>query len=230
MNEKVKSRLFKRSMWTLLAIFFMLIMVIFLIVTPITKQYEMFVDQFFNVTRTVPVKADTDNPNDFQYYTSEFATKDENGNYILETKGGVNTQVLDQEKMRAHSREIAEQVNAEGSVLLWNNALDTDAQGNDVYALPLNKGDKISNFGMGTVSWVWSGIGSGKVEFESEAEEKYYTDVKAMLTRDEIGLVVNEECFKSLENGKARGYGLPLGEANDMPWENYSKAAKDAIP
>ncbi|MCX4314815.1 MAG: hypothetical protein OSJ83_13310, partial [Clostridia bacterium] len=141
-----------RSMWTLLAVFFMLILAIFIIVTPIAKQYEMFVDQFFNVTRTVPVEADTDNPNDFQYYTSEFATKDENGNYILETKSGVNTQVLDQERMRARSREIAEQVNAEGSVLLWNNALSVDAQGNDVCALPLSKGDRISNFGMGTVS------------------------------------------------------------------------------
>ena len=230
MNNKLKSRLFKRSMWTLLAVFFMLILAIFIIVTPIAKQYEMFVDQFFNVTRTVPVEADTDNPNDFQYYTSEFATKDENGNYILETKSGVNTQVLDQERMRAHSREIAEQVNAEGSVLLWNNALSVDAQGNDVCALPLSKGDRISNFGMGTVSWVWSGIGSGKVEFETEAEEKYYTDVKAMLTREEVGLIVNDECFKSLENGKARGFGIPLGEANDMPWGNYSKAAKDAIP
>ncbi|MCX4314814.1 MAG: hypothetical protein OSJ83_13305, partial [Clostridia bacterium] len=46
----------------------------------------------------------------------------------------------------------------------------------------------------------------------------------------EVGLIVNDECFKSLENGKARGFGIPLGEANDMPWENYSKAAKDAIP
>ena len=59
MNNKLKSRLFKRSMWTLLAVFFMLILAIFIIVTPIAKQYEMFVDQFFNVTRTVPVEADT---------------------------------------------------------------------------------------------------------------------------------------------------------------------------
>ena len=61
MKETMKSRIFKRSAWTLLTIFFALLMSIFLIIDPIAQQYYTFVDQFFGVTRTVPVTVETEN-------------------------------------------------------------------------------------------------------------------------------------------------------------------------
>ncbi|MCX4312783.1 MAG: glycoside hydrolase family 3 C-terminal domain-containing protein [Clostridia bacterium] len=220
MKDVVKNRLFKRSMWTLLSIFFALIMIIFIIITPIAMKSYIFVDQFFGAVRTVPVNVDTDNPNDFQYYQSEFSKKDENGDFVLETKYGVNNQVLDTEAMYAYSDRITEQVNTEGSVLLWNNIAKDGKP-----ALPLSKGDKISNFGMGTVNWVHHGVGSGRVNVDDTS----IFDVQKVFAAESVGLKLNEECLKSLENGYRKSYGISFRQTNEMSWSAYSAAAKNRV-
>ena len=69
MSERLRNRLFKRSLWALLSIFFAFLMIIFLIVAPIAHDNYFFVDQFFGAERSVPVSVETDNPNDFHYLT-----------------------------------------------------------------------------------------------------------------------------------------------------------------
>lgn len=223
MNNFVKNRVFKRSMWTLLTVFFALILIIFIIVTPITKQYEMFVDQFFGVsTRKQQVKNDSADPADFQYYTSEFSTKDENGKYIIKERRGINTQVVDKTAMRTHSEEIALQAVNEGTVVLWNNEVDATTHEK---ALPLAKGSKISNFGIGTINYIHHGIGSGKVTPSSEER----LDIEKALTREGVGLVLNPTTMQAIRDGKDSGFGVTLGNTKDIPWDQYSSNAKNSV-
>ncbi len=221
MKETMKSRIFKRSAWTLLTIFFALLMSIFLIIDPIAQQYYTFVDQFFGVTRTVPVAVETENPNDFQYFTSEYSMKDENGNYLINDRKGIRNQKINQETMRAHSEAIARQVCEEGMVLLWNKDCSDGSK-----ALPLKKGAKISNFGVATKNYVYHGIGSGQVELDENA---YLIDVVRALTAENVGFQLNPDCLTSIENAGKRGYGVTLAGTNEMPYSNYSTAAKNAI-
>ena len=222
MSERLRNRLFKRSLWALLSIFFAFLMIIFLIVAPIAHDNYFFVDQFFGAERSVPVSVETDNPNDFHYFTSEYSLKDENGNYVINKSNNINNQKLDFEKMRAHSDEIAKKVNHEGIVLLWN-----DDMGDGSKALPLDRGDKVSNFGLGSVSYVYHGIGSGMVELDDKGKE--LLDVKRALTKEDVGLQVNEACFTTLSNASNKGFGISNGSTKELDWSGYSAAAKESI-
>lgn len=223
MNDFVKNRVFKRSMWTLLAVFFALIFIIFLVATPITQQYQMFVDQFFGVTtRKQQVKSESSDPADYQYYTSEFAKKDENGKYLVEENRGVMTQVLDTDAMRKHSEDVARQAVSEGTVVLWNNEIDAAAH---TKALPLAKGSKISPFGIGVTNYQYHGIGSGKVDPSSEDR----LDVEKALTRDGVGLKLNPATMSAIRAGEKQGYTVSMGGVSDIPWDKYTSTEKNSV-
>lgn len=210
-------------MWTLLTVFFGLIFIILSIAAPITQQYQLFVDQFFGVTtRKEQIKSESSDPADYQYYASEFATKDENGKYIVKENRGVITQVLDEEAMRNHSEAVAWQAVSEGTVVLWNNEIDASSHKN---ALPLDKGAKISPFGIGFTNYQYHGIGSGKVEPSSEER----LDVERALTRESVGLKLNPTTVEAVREGGKQGYTVSLGNVTDIPWDKYTSTTKNSV-
>ena len=223
MNKFLKNRFFKRSMWTLLTVFFALIMIIFIIATPIAYNFTQFVDQFFGVTtRKQQVPSESSDPADFQYYTSEFATKDENGKYIVKENRGVTTQVLDEEAMRKHSEAVAWQAVCEGTVVLWNKEIDANTHQK---ALPLEKGAKISPFGIGVTNYQYHGIGSGKVNPSSEDR----LNVERALTRESVDLKLNPTTMNAIRQGVKQGYAVSMGNVSDIPWDKYTSTEKNSI-
>ncbi len=128
-------KIFKRSVWALLTVFFTFLFVIVLVLGQIAAQYAPWIDTFFNASRVDRVETG-DGEEDAEY----FKTK-----YPLTEEAKVD--------MRAETKDVTERVNEEGSVLLWNKG----------GALPLSSGAKVSVFGHAVLKWIYTGIGSGSV-------------------------------------------------------------------
>ena len=204
-------KLFKRSVWTLLAVFFAIFFAIVLVAGQIASDYAYWIDTFFDVNRYELVEDGNAEDKDTQYFKSDFAVKDENGNLVLkETSGGLKKQTYDTEAMRKKSLEVSEAVVEEGNVLLWNNN----------HALPLAEGSKITNFGVGSYSWFYGGVGSGKVTIDD-------IDVKA--TYEAHGFVVNADMFKAFESANRLGFNVGLRQCSEMPWATYGQYASRGL-
>lgn len=171
-------KIFKRSVWTLLTIFFALILIIAVVAGLIARQYSSWIDTYFGVTRYQLVDTENAEKRDTQYYKSDYAVKDENGNLVLtKDENGIAHQTFDQDAMRAHSIEIAEKVGEEGSVLLWNKN----------NALPLASGTKVTLLGVNFLDWLFVGGGSGHIDV--------VPDVSLRDTFEERGMVVNSDAW-----------------------------------
>ena len=213
----MKDKIFKRSVWTLLTVFFALFFSIVLVADGIAADYSPWIDRYFDAERYKLVEKGEASDEDTQYVKSEFAVKDENGNIKTELSDGVKKQVLDDVKLREKSLAVAEQANEEGSVLLWNK---TAKDGKP--ALPLEKNAKVSNFGVGTVVWFYSGLGSGYVNLEDKAPNLQ----TSLASR---GMEVNPTMIKTLENGKRLGYSVGLGLTREMPWDVYNQRTSGGV-
>lgn len=197
-------KLFKRSVWTLLSVFFLLIFVIVLVAEQIAAPFSTWIDQFFGVTRYKLVqKGDVDPDEDTQYFKSDYAVKDESGNLVLTTdENGIKHQTYDNAALRAHSLAVAERVGEEGSVLLWNKN----------NALPLAADSKVSTFGVTSLDWLYHGTGSGQVEIENQ-------DLQKIL--ESRGLSVNKTMFTALKFARP-GYGRGWLQNNKEDWNKYA--------
>lgn len=127
----MKDKILKRSVWALLTVFFAIVFAIVVVAGQIAQDHAGWVDAFFGVSRYKLVNdGDGISEQDTQYFQSDYAVKDAAGNLVLEERGGFLRQTFHKEAMRANSKDVAERVNEEGAVLLWNK----DG------ALPLQKG------------------------------------------------------------------------------------------
>lgn len=205
-------KLFKRSVWTLLTVFFALIMAIVIVASYVVLPFSFWIDDFFDVTRYVLVDDGDSENQDTQYFKSDYAVKDENGNLVLTTnEQGLKKQTFDNIAMREHSEDVAERVVEEGSVLLWNKN----------NALPLEKGAKISNFGVTSTDWNCIGVGSGGVSLNTKPELKSVFESR--------GLQINDTLISALKTGARLGYGISLYDVKEMPWNKYSASAVNSI-
>ncbi len=127
-------KIFKRSIWCLLTVFFAVCFVIVLVGGNIAKKNDSFVNGFFNVQDYIMEETDEGEP--FNEYKSDYVNED----------GTFNDKA-----MRDHSLDVALRTATEGTVLLENK--------ND--ALPLAKDSKISIFGISSSKYLLSPAGSG---------------------------------------------------------------------
>lgn len=134
----VKS-IFKRSVWVLLSVFFIIVFLVFTLGEGVALQYEAQINMAFDIEPFKKVDISDDESIDAEYFKSDFYKED--------------GKTYDDFAMRKHSLAVAKQVAVEGSVLLWNNN----------NALPLAQSSKISLFGVGSYKWVTGGNGSGRV-------------------------------------------------------------------
>lgn len=205
----------------------MLLFTIVIVVQQIAKPFESWVDSFFDVTRyRLVADEDADNNIDTQYYKSDYAIKDENGNLVLKEDGnGVKLQTFDNKAMREHSLDVAERVGEEGSVLLWNNNS----------ALPLKEGDKVSTFGVTSLDWLYGGTGSGFITVTP-------TDLQQVL--ESRNLSVNKSMINLLKRarvGYGRGWGQYSGNlegylcsatyytVGEIPWKVLNTATSSTV-
>lgn len=131
--------IFKRSVWVLLSVFFLIFFLVFTLGESVAMQYEAQINDTFNVNPFEKVDVSGDDSIDDEYYKSDYYFED--------------GKTYDDFSMRKNSLAIAKQVAAEGAVLLWNNN----------QALPLAPSSKLSLFGVGSYKWVTGGNGSGRV-------------------------------------------------------------------
>lgn len=136
--KKVKwKKLFNESVWTMLSVFFGVMLAVVIVGSNIAEQYQSPINGVFGINPYVKVNTLAEGETeDTEYYKSDYCNQD--GSY-------------DNEAMRSHSEELALQTALEGSVILWN----------DGQALPLAKGAKISLFGMSSVNYLYLENGSG---------------------------------------------------------------------
>ena len=129
------------------------------------------------------------------------------------------TDFPDWEENEEYGRFIAEQVEAEGAVLLYNR--------ND--ALPLQNGMKVSLMSNSSVNPIYGGTGSGNID-ASEAES--FKDAL-----EDLGIHVNETLWDFYEEGPGSIYkreeGGVIAEASqvvtEVPWSKYTDEVKESI-
>lgn len=119
----------------------------------------------------------------------------------------------------AYAELIAEQVEAEGAVLLYNKN----------HALPLNRGAKVSMLSNSSVNPVYGGTGSGNIDAS-----------KAMSFQEALtsmGFVVNETLWNFYEDGPGSIYKREEGgviahasqKISEVPWEVYTEEVKNSL-
>ena len=215
------NKIFKRSVWTILGVFFILVFALTLVLGGFAKVYESWIDQYFNAKRSKLVIDEEIDPNqDTQYYKSDYAVKDENGKLVLTTdEDGVQHQVFDNVAMRKNSMEVAERVAEDGAVLLWN----------DKNALPLATGSKVTTFGCSSINWLPGGTGSGNVSI------KILNFADALTSH---GFEINKKAITAIKVlGAGRGFGQFYGESgnwlnnkfrytvNELAWDTMKNSA-----
>lgn len=139
---KIFKKIFNPAVWGLLTSFFAIWLVISIIGGSYAMQYQSTINNLLNITTT-----DIVGGGDATYFKSDYLTED--GKY-------------DDLAMRKNSEAVARETAAEGSVLLWNNQS----------ALPLAENSRVSLFGIGSVSYKYSGGGSGEIKAAAEANLK----------------------------------------------------------
>lgn len=199
-------KLFKRSVWTLLTVFFALLFAIIVVAGQIASTYLMWVDKYFNAERYKLVAGESLDDEEYQYYLSDYAVRDEDGKLVFLDVEGVKRQTFDKQALFDNSMDVCERVDEEGSVLLWNKN----------NALPLAQGARVSNFGVGNLWWKYHGGGSGFVDIGSEPQIK-----DALESR---GFAVNNSMLTLTKTLRA-GYGVNSEAAKEIPWEKLNSSA-----
>ena len=119
---KTLKKIFKRSLWTMLTIFFGILFAIALVGGSIANDFQAAINGFLGTDPYVKVQVGETNGPDTDYFKSDFTKKDSNGNTIYEKdENDTWHAVYDDVAMRGNSEKKALEAAVEGSVLLWNN-------------------------------------------------------------------------------------------------------------
>ena len=145
--------LFKRSFWALLTVYMSVILIIVMVASNILTDCTKVINTALGLKGYRIQTINNGESEDLEYFTSNYVKKDENGNIIYTTdENGYTHQVYDDVALREAAIAKAMEVQREGTTILWNS---------DNNGLPLSEGAKVSLFSQSTVSWGYSGGGSG---------------------------------------------------------------------
>ncbi len=147
----MKMNIFKRSFWGLSTTFWGLMLGAVIVGGQIANQYSGQINSFLNINPFIRVDDSSNDTPDVMYYKSDFMQyrwhkNEQTGKYEFQQK-------WNKDGLNSYIRDVTKRVDAEGSVLLWNN--------ND--ALPLKENANISLFGTSQLpsNYITSGEGSG---------------------------------------------------------------------
>ena len=204
--------LFKRSFWAMITIYVSILLVISMVAGSIMNDYSKVINNALGLKGYRIETTETDEEEDLEYFKSQFVKRDENGEiiYVVDENGYVR-QAYDDDALREAAIDKAMQVQREGTTILWNSSDN---------GLPLEKGDKVSLFSKSSVSWGYSGGGSGAANKGD--------DMKTAFTK--AGLEVNSTLWDFYKKGPGKDYNrVGMIEMNEVPWEVYTDAVKNSF-
>ncbi len=199
-------KVFKKSVWCLLSIFFTVLFLVFTVGGSVASQYDTYINQFFGTQNYRRIESEEGEV--FNEYKSDYLNAD----------GTFNDKA-----MRNNSLSVALETATEGTVLLENKD----------NALPLAKDSKVSFFGISSSKYLLSGAGSGHLgvsvttnlseackdkgitvnpslanayKILSSKYGNYLTDLGKTLT----GSALSDKCYVE--------YGI-----NEAPWDQLNK-------
>lgn len=199
-------KIFKRSVWCLLSIFFALLFITFQVGGDVAKQYDSYINDFLGVTDYEIVQ--TDEGEVFNEYTSDYLNED----------GSFNDKA-----MRNNSIAVATQTATEGSVLLENKD----------NALPLAKGSNISFFGISSAKYLFSAAGSGHLNVSVTTtllDACYDNGLNVNPTLTSAYRVLSSQYGNYLGSSGSTLNGVSIGDncyveyaINEAPWDQLNK-------
>ena len=201
--------LIKRSFWTMLTLYMSIILVIVMVASNILEGYTKVINNTLGLTGYRIQTVNDGEEEELEYFKSKYVKKDANGNIIYETdESGYIHQVYDDDALRAAAINKAKQVQREGTTILWNSSDN---------GLPLSDGAKVSLFSQSTVSWGYSGGGSGAA----------YTGSNMRGAFTEAGLEVNRTLWDFYKNSGYSRVGMMT--MNEVPWSAYTSEVKNSF-
>ncbi len=216
---KVLLAVLKRSIWTLVSIFFALLFAAVMIAGPIAKKNDGWINKTLGINPYETVFDKNNVDEDTEWFKSDFVYTDNGEPVTVTEESGYTHQVYDDEAMRANSMEVAKRVATEGSVLLWNKDVDGKP------ALPLEKNAGVSFFGVGAIDYTHHGGGSGHVAITMN------DTLKDAAVRN--GLKVNNALWNAYRLSKADGYGRVYSKnaaGNSVSDNNYIEFKIGEVP
>ena len=212
MSLKTLKKIFKRSVWTMLTIFFSVFLAIIIVGSDIANGYQAAIN---GVLHTSPyLKVETGEPTgpDTDYFKSDYTKKDKDGNTLYEKDAeGAWRPVYDDEAMRANSYDVALQTAVEGSVLLFNNE----------QTLPLAENSRVSLFGISSVNYSYLAGGSGGMSV--------VTPNNIRTAFSDAGLSLNIPLYMNYVNLASDYGGNRLRSVNEVPWEKVRDTAASSV-
>ena len=172
--------IFKRSFWGLSTTFWGLMLGAVIVGGQIAETYSGQINSFLNIDTFIKVDDSTNDTPDVMYFKSDFMQyrwhKNEDGKFEFQQR-------WNKEGLNSYIRDVTKRVDAEGTVLLWNNN----------NALPLKNDSKISLFGTNQLpsNYITSGEGSGAHAANTN------DSLKACLEAD--GVKVNPDLYSKYE-------------------------------
>ena len=207
----------KKSLWVMLSIYLALWFVVSCVAGVVLDGFKNVINSALGLTGYRTETLVTDENEDLLYFKSDFFKTDSDDNpiYTLDAKG-FKRQSYDDAALKAAALKKADQVQREGTTILWNKATGSSVEG-----LPLAKNSKVSLFSHSSVAWVQSGGGSGNANVQG-------ANLKTALTN--AGLKVNTTLWDFYTTGAGKDYTrTDRWYMNDVPWSKYTTTVKNSF-
>ncbi|HIW03771.1 MAG TPA: fibronectin type III-like domain-contianing protein, partial [Firmicutes bacterium] len=233
-------KIFARSVWVMLAIFFALLTVFIAVGTSIMAENSAVINSILGIDTYKKIQLETAGEEDMEYFKSDYIKYNADGTPMMQTdvdeEGGKYThQVYDDIAMREASEKIAEQTAVEGTVLLWN---DETASGKK--ALPLSADAGVSVFGVNQNKYVLLGNGSGSMSLDPVDGSLYNAlrnkdvAVNSKLNTTYLQLLGEKEGdsakygVRTWNDDKSSNYACHF-KVGEVPWNRISDVTNETI-
>ena len=194
-------KILRLKVWRCLAVVFLSLAILFGVLLEVGLSYSSVINSTLDIT-TYEMVETSDDPVDAEYFPSEYSE--------------------DSAAVSAYAREVCEEVEAEGLVLLKNEG----------EALPLAANSSVSLVLQSAYDFSYGSTGSGAIDSSK------YTDLKTAL--EGVRLTVNETLwnfYATDTNATSSDYtparinrgGVYQFETNTLPWSMYTEEAKNSI-
>ena len=205
---------YKRSIWVMLTVYLILWLIVTLVAGSVLESYKKVINTTLGLTgfRMETIDPEGMKNADLEYYKSAYV-KSEDGEILYETdeETGYRHSVYDDEALHLADVATADRIQREGSTLLWN----SDSNG-----LPLSGNAKVSLFSRSSVSWGYSGGGSGAA--------RQGVDMKQAMAA--AGVQVNPDLWDFYDTGAGSAYErVGMYTMNEVPWSEYTDTVKDSF-
>lgn len=172
-----------RVLWTTLTSLFTLLTIGSFVGGSLANNFKKTINDYFNLPNFTTLEKEANEDEDLEYFKSKYTSKDGSFDDISLNKKNVL---------------IADQVQREGTTILWNNG-----------GLPLNQGNKVSLFSKSSTDFILAGFGSGKSNSTNANLKTAMTNAK---------LEVNDTLWNFYSSGAGKSYTRSRDKVNEVPW------------